>query len=216
MLEIRNTIYPHSGQPVLYHGAEIHSAQKAMIMIHGRGANADSMLGLIRHFKANNIIYIIPQASNFTWYPYRFIEDREQNEPGISSGLTLINSIVDALVLKQINRENIYLLGFSQGACLVSDYAARNPNRYAAVFCLSGALIGQKLSTAEFKGDLRQTPVFFGCSEDDFHIPEERIHESAKIFESLNAFVTKRIYPPFGHTINIDEISFINEIITLS
>ena len=211
MLYITNTISPHNSGKILHYGAELSSAEKAMIMIHGRGADAQSIISLYEHFKAEKIIYIAPQAADNTWYPYRFIEKREANEPGITSGLRLIKSIIDTLNDSGIATENIFLLGFSQGACLAADYAARYTQRFAAVFCLSGALIGDTLDPAEYNGDMQQTPVFFGCSENDFHIPEQRIHESARIFTSLNARVTERIYPNLGHTINRDELAFIKD-----
>jgi len=213
MFEIKNSIKPHSSKTILHFGADLQSAKKAMIMIHGRGATAESIAELAEHFKIEDTIYIAPQAEGHTWYPYRFIEKREANEPGISSGLKLIDSIIAALNSAGISSENIYLLGFSQGACLVVDYAARYPKKYAGVFCLSGGLIGESLIPEDYTGDLQQTPVFFGCSENDFHIPEERIHQSAEIFQSLNADVTKRIYPNLGHTINRDELALINKIL---
>jgi len=214
MLNLKDTIPPHSAENILQLGADIQSATKAMIMIHGRGADAHSVAALHDHFKTDKTVYIAPQADNFTWYPYRFIEKRESNEPGISSGLQIIDSIINALNSSGINTENISLLGFSQGACLAVDYAARNAQKYAAVFCLSGALIGESLNPAEYQGDMQQTPVFFGCAENDFHIPQERVHESARILTSLNAHVTKRIYPNMGHTINRDELAFIKEVLT--
>jgi phospholipase/carboxylesterase len=213
MFKIENTIPPHSAETILLHGARLSEAKKAMIMIHGRGAQAESVLALADHFKTSDIIYIAPQANNYTWYPYRFIEKRDANEPGITSGLKLIDAVIKKLNSEHISNENIFLLGFSQGACLAVDYAARNPGKYAGVFCLSGGLIGEKLEPSDYQGDMKKTPVFLGCSENDFHIPEERVHESADIFTSLNAAVTKRIYPNLGHTINRDELAFINKIL---
>jgi phospholipase/carboxylesterase len=158
--------------------------------------------------------FIIPQASDLTWYPNRFIDKRDANEPGISSGLTLINSIFQGILHSGISSEHIHLLGFSQGACLALDYAARFPSRFGGVFALSGGLIGQKIDINDYQGDLKKTPVFLGCSDEDFHIPVERIHKSALIFENLNAAVTKRIYPNMGHTINQDELHFVKQILS--
>ena len=213
MLKLENTIRPHSAEKILTGGAELQSAEKAMIMIHGRGADASSILELSSQLRGDSIAFIAPQAEGFTWYPYRFIEKREANEPGISSGLALIDSIITALNKHRIARKDIFLLGFSQGACLAVDYAARNPDKYAGIFCLSGGLIGEKIEAADYTGDMQQTPVFLGCSENDFHIPEARVHESAEIFKSLNAKVTKKLYPNLGHTINRDEIDIINQIL---
>ena len=171
------------------------------------------MVNMASEIYMENMMYVIPQATNYTWYPHRFIEKREMNEPGISSGLTLLKSIIDALIEKNIRQEDIYLLGFSQGACLVTDFVARYSGKYGGMFALSGGLIGDKVSQNDYQGNLLKTPVFFGCSDNDLHIPEQRIHESAEIFEGLNADVTKKIYPNMGHTINTDEIRYINDVI---
>jgi phospholipase/carboxylesterase len=215
MLNINHTIDPHDGQSIIYAGADIEHAESAMIVLHGRGATAESMVGLVSEIYADKMIYVIPQATNFAWYPYRFIEEREVNEPGISSGLTLIQSIVNALVEKGIQHEKIFFLGFSQGACLAADFIARYPSKYGGLFVLSGGLIGDQINSHDYSGDLLNTPVFLGCSDVDFHVPEQRVHESARIFEHLNADVTKKIYPNMGHTINRDEISFVRKVINL-
>lgn len=213
MLNLNNTIPPHSGDDNLYKGLTPDKASRAMIMIHGRGASAESITALITDIKADDFLYVAPRAAGNTWYPFRFIESRQANEPGISSGLALIDAIVKSLNESGITSDKIYLLGFSQGACLTVDYLARYPDKFGGVFALSGALIGDKLNEQDYSGDLQNTPIFFGCSENDFHIPEERIHESAEIFKHLNASVSTRIYPNLGHTINHDEIKFINNII---
>jgi len=200
---------PHTGEKIIYAGAAIENADSAMILLHGRGADAASMKGLIDQFTVEKMLYIFPEADNFSWYPYRFIEKREANEPGITSGLTLIDAIVQALDRQGIPKEKIYLLGFSQGACLAAEYTARHTSRFGGIFILSGGLIGELLDGRDYDGDLQQTPVFIGCSDADFHIPESRVHESAAIFETLNAAVTKRIYQDSGHTINRDELDFI-------
>ena len=213
MLNLTKTIPPHTGDDTLYKGLAPDKASRAMIMVHGRGASAESIAALADEIQADDFMYVIPRAAGNTWYPYRFIEPRQTNEPGISSGLTLIEIIVKSLNDNGINSDKIYFLGFSQGACLAVDYVARYPDKFGGVFALSGALIGQELNKQDYSGDLKNTPIFFGCSENDFHIPEERIHESAEIFKKLNAGVTTRIYPNLGHTINHDEIKFINHII---
>jgi len=214
MLHLEKTIPPHTGEKIIYAGSPAGSASSAMILLHGRGADAASMKGLIGQLRVDKMLCILPEADNFTWYPYRFIEKRELNEPGISSGLKLIDAIVVALGEQQIRRENLFLLGFSQGACLALDYTARYPDRFGGVFALSGGLIGENLHAEEYQGDLQQTPVFLGCSDRDSHIPEERVQESAAIFEKLNAAVTKKIYPNMGHTVNRDEINMINQLLS--
>jgi phospholipase/carboxylesterase len=211
MLQIKNTTSPHKGQSIVYAGSDIEKSESAMILLHGRGATAESMVDLVSDIYVENMLYVIPQANDYAWYPFRFIERRELNEPGISSGLALINAIIDSLTDKYILREKIFLLGFSQGACLATEFVARYPEHYGGLFALSGGLIGDVINEGDYQGNLHRTPVFFGCSDHDFHIPELRIDESAEVFEGLNADVTKKIYRNLGHTINTDEIRIIND-----
>ena len=214
MLKLNETIKPHLGEKVLFAGSELSGSKYAMILLHGRGGNAESMLSLANEFDLEDTLVIAPQADNFTWYPYRFIEKREVNEPGISSGLVLINSIMNSLGQSRIKSENVFILGFSQGACLALDYTVRFPKKYAGVFVLSGGLIGDEIVDNDYKGDLQDTPVFLGCSDVDFHIPEKRVYKSAEIAKLLNAEVKTKIYPNMEHTINHDEINMINQILS--
>jgi predicted esterase len=203
----------HENQPVLTAGKPIDQSAAAMIMIHGRGASAENILGLSQEFTTQDIALVAPQAANYTWYPYSFLSPIQQNEPGISSGLATIGRLVNDLNERGIPTEKIILLGFSQGACLSLEYAARNPKRYGGVIALSGGVIGPLGMERSDEGDMEQTPVFLGCSDIDAHIPLERVQQSTKIFQSLNADVTERIYPGMGHTINQDEIDYINELL---
>lgn len=203
----------HQGQPVLAAGAPLASAKAAMIMIHGRGASAQDILGLSQEFAAANVAYLAPQANGNTWYPYRFIEPIEKNEPYLTSALTAVGDLVRHVQQAGVPTEKIMLLGFSQGACLTLEFAARNPQAYGGVFGLSGGLIGATVTVQQYSGSLAGTPVFLGCSDVDFHIPVERVHESTTILQQLGATVTERIYPNMGHTINMDEVNFIREII---
>jgi predicted esterase len=216
MLNLNNLLEPHLGENIFYAGEKLEDAKFAMILIHGRGGTAASMMSLVDELDLKDTIVIVPQADQFTWYPYRFIEKREVNEPGISSGLRLIDSIIVKLNHSGISSENIFLLGFSQGACLMLDYAARHPKKYAGVFVLSGGLIGDKLNSDDYGGSLDRTPVFFGCSDNDFHIPESRVHESAEIIKKMNADAEVRIYKNMGHTITRDEIDLIKKMIDYS
>ena len=204
----------HKNQPVLSTGKPVEQATAAMIMIHGRGASAENILGLSQEFTTQDIAFVAPQAANHTWYPYSFLSSIERNEPGISSGLATIKNLVSDLNERGISTERIILLGFSQGACISLEYAARNPQRYGGVVALSGGVIGPLGMPRNDEGDMVQTPVFLGCSDIDAHIPLERVQESTKIFQLLNADVTERIYPGMGHTINQDEIDYINELLS--
>lgn len=213
MFDTSHIIEPHKNQPVLIEGAPLKDAEVVMIMLHGRGATADSMLSLVNEFAQPNVAYIIPQAKQNTWYPYRFIEERRKNEPGITSGMQMIDYLIDETKKHGFVEKEIILLGFSQGACLALDYAARNPQKYGGVIGLSGGLIGKQLDYKDFSGNLEHTPIFLGCSDVDFHIPIDRVHETKKIFKLLNGSVTLKIYPDMDHTINKDEIEHVIKII---
>jgi len=202
----------HQNQPIIQSGVKLDDAKVVMVMIHGRGATAEDILSLSAEFNIDGIAYIAPQAKDNTWYPYSFLNLIEMNEPGITSGLALIDSIVDMLMQKGFTTEQIYLLGFSQGACLSLEYVARNPKKYGGVFGLSGGLIGPNGTPRNYEGNLNGTDIFLGCSDIDPHIPLERVNETEEVFVKLGANVTKRIYKGMAHTVNQDEIDFVNSL----
>jgi predicted esterase len=208
-LKIEGLPAPHGGQPIYPMGAPLETATAAMVMIHGRGSSAGDILGLTDEFPTEEIVYLAPQAAGHTWYPNRFVAPIASNEPSLSSALALIDGIVDKIRDAGIGREQIFLLGFSQGACLALEYVVRNAGRYGGVFGLSGGLIGPPGTQWIHDGDFAGTPVFLGCSDVDTHIPLKRVDESAAVFEHMGAAVTKRIYPGMGHTVNRDEVDFI-------
>ncbi len=202
----------HGNEKILFEGADINSAKSAMILIHGRGSTAESILTLTNEFNTSSYIFAAPQANGNTWYPYSFLFPVQENEPGLSSGLKVIDDLINKLNSSGISSDEIILLGFSQGACLTLEYAAENAKKFKGVIGLSGGLVGDKLDRKRYSGSFEQTPVFLGCSNIDFHIPEERVNQSAKLMEELGASVTKRIYNGMGHTINEDEINFVKSI----
>lgn len=196
----------HENQQVFTTGATLDDAQAAMIMIHGRGGGPQSIMALLSHVGDERFAYYIPSAANYTWYPHRFIAPRESNEPNLSSALDVITGLVDQIEASGVPADKIMLLGFSQGACLALETAARNPRRYGGVVALSGGLIGADGELVNYPGQLEGTPVFLGCSDVDAHIPLERVQESTRIMRELGAEVTEKIYPNMGHTINPDEV----------
>ncbi|MDX1585158.1 MAG: dienelactone hydrolase family protein [Balneolaceae bacterium] len=204
---------PHQGKPVSKAGVDPAEASAAMILVHGRGASAESMLLFADEFRQNSIHYRALQADRHTWYPNSFLAPKEQNQPGISSGLQAIYDEIQSLNNAGIATSKIVLLGFSQGACLSSEFAARHPQRYGGLAILSGGLIGPEVSRDNYSGSFEGTPVFMGCSDYDPHIPQERVDETAEILEALDADVTKKIYPGMGHTVNEDEIKHINHLL---
>lgn len=205
---------PHQKSNIVTGGVSTADAELAMVMIHGRGASAESIITLANEFDTGNIHYRAPQASQHTWYPYSFLQPTEQNEPGLSSGLQVIFDIISNLEKGGIAKQKIILLGFSQGACLATEFVARHPAKYGGLIALSGGLIGETVHPEKYEGDLDGTAYFVGCSDADPHIPVERVDESVQIMKKLGAQVTKKIYPGMGHTVNRDEIDHIKKIIS--
>ncbi len=197
---------PHQGQEILTAGKALDEARAAMILIHGRGASAYDILELGTYLAAPDMAQLAPQATNNTWYPYSFLNPLEQNEPYLSSALEAVADVVDSVQAAGIAAEKIIIGGFSQGACLASEFMARHARRYGGLLLFSGGLIGPPGTPRDYEGSLAGTPVFLGCSDVDFHIPLERLEETADVLANLGAEVTKKIYPNMGHTIIQDEI----------
>ena len=202
---------PHQGQPVRMAGEPVSRARAAMLMIHGRGASAGDILSLANEFGQPGFAYFAPQAAGNTWYPNRFLVPLAENEPWLSSALALVDKVLAEIINAGIPTEQILLLGFSQGACLTLEYAARNARRYGGIVGLSGALIGPDYTPRDYKGSLTGTPVFLGCSDVDFHVPKERVDQTAEIMKNLGGEVTERLYPNMDHSVNQDEIDFVRD-----
>ena len=207
---------PHAGQPVLHRGPAVAAARLVAILVHGRGASAEDILSLSRELRATDVAYLAPQAAGHSWYPYSFLSPITQNEPGITSGLGVIAGLIDEAGRAGVPPERVVLLGFSQGACLSLEFAARHTQRYAGIAGLSGGLIGPPGTPREYAGSLDDTPVLLGCSDVDAHIPLERVHESAEVFRRMGARVDERIYPRMGHTVNQDEIAAVDALLALT
>jgi predicted esterase len=184
-----------------------------MILVHGRGAPAEDILGLGRELGRPDLAYLAPQAEGYSWYPYSFMAPMEKNEPGLSNGLTLLGHLVERLGSEGIPPERTVLLGFSQGACLSLEYAARNARRFGAVVGLSGGLIGPPGTPRDYSGSFDGTPVFLGCSDRDPHIPLARVQESTEVLTRMGASVTERIYPAMGHTVSEDELKHVRSLL---
>lgn len=204
---------PNHEKNIVKAGVALKDAKKALILVHGRGATAQSILGLAQELPVEDFALLAPQATQNTWYPFSFMAPREQNEPGISSGLAVLKSILEDIKAAGIGSENIYLGGFSQGACLVSEFAAQNAQRFGGVFILSGGVIGQQVERENYSGDFAQTPILIGCSDIDAHVPLERVLASANIFREMGGNVTERIYPNAPHTVFQDEVDIMTQII---
>lgn len=205
---------PHAGQRVWQGGASLDKARGAVVMLHGRGASADDILSLSDYFGQSDIAYLAPQAAGHVWYPQRFMEPTERNQPWLSGALGVVRNLVDDVVASGIAPENVVLLGFSQGACLALESAARRPRRYGGVVGLSGGLIGADSEMWAGSPEIAGTPVILGCSELDAHIPLARVEATAERFETSGAHVTKRIYRGSGHGVNDDEVALIRTLLS--
>ncbi|MGH2616221.1 MAG: alpha/beta hydrolase [Thermomicrobiales bacterium] len=206
MTQVSNDQHPHGAGRVVTAGTPLDEATGAIIALHGRGASAEDIIGLALEVAPPDVAILAPQATGNTWYPYRFLEPMERNEPFLSSALRRASGLIDELEERGIPAERVALLGFSQGACLALETAARNARRYAAVIGFSGGLIGPPGTSFDYAGSLAGTPVFIGSSDVDPHIPRERVEESAAAMSRLGATVDTRLYPGMGHTVNRDEL----------
>ncbi|MEO6916764.1 MAG: dienelactone hydrolase family protein [Chitinophagaceae bacterium] len=194
-------------------GRPLGEATKLLLMMHGRGGSAQDILSIARHFDLGTFALAAPQATNNSWYPNSFLAPPAQNEPWLTSALDTIKALVEDYTAKGFSSENIYFLGFSQGACLTLEFLARNARKYGGAVAYTGGLIGDRIMTENYHGDFEQTPVFIGTSNPDPHVPVERVYATTNILKAMNANVTEKVYNGMGHTINQDEIDTANNLI---
>jgi phospholipase/carboxylesterase len=197
---------PHRNQPVLQRGKPLNAAKGAVVLLHGRGASADDILGLAQDFDLPELANLAPEAAEHTWYPYSFLLPIEQNQPWLDSALKLVGETVQRAIAAGIERQNVAIVGFSQGACLATEFVVRNATRYGGLVAFTGGLIGPPGAKFVYSGDLAGTPCFLGAGDRDPHVPWKRVEESAAVLSDLGAAVTLRRYPGLPHTINQDEI----------
>jgi phospholipase/carboxylesterase len=200
------TASPHGDARVSRAGAPLQRAKAAVVMLHGRGADASDMLRLAEVLAQPDLMYLAPQAAGRSWYPYSFLAPIDCNEPFLSSAMDMLDRLLHGVSSEGLKLDRVVLLGFSQGACLGLEYAARHARRYGGLVGLSGGLIGPEGTPRDSAGQFAGTAVFLGCSDTDPHIPLDRVHETARVLRSLGAAVTEQIYPGMGHGINDDEI----------
>lgn len=193
-------------------GLPLQKASKALIMLHGRGSTAQDILSLQDDLDLDDFYIVAPQATNNTWYPYSFLAPVHQNEPWLSSAMDLLSIIVMDIHDGGIHSDKIYLVGFSQGACLTLEFATRNAQKWGGVIAFTGGLIGDKIYSEKYKGDFAGSKVFIGNSDTDPHVPRDRSEGSQKLIERMGANVTLKIYQDMPHTINQDEIKSVNEL----
>ncbi|WP_312136141.1 alpha/beta hydrolase [Sphingobacterium sp.] len=200
-------------QKNILQGGNTSNAKKALIMLHGRGGSAQDILSLAEHLNVKDYLLLAPQATNHTWNPHSFMAEVASNQPYLDSALALVSETVKEALSQGIEAENIYFLGFSQGACLTLEYVARHAQRYGGAVAFTGGLIGDEIYKENYQGDFAGTPIFIGTSDPDFHVPVSRVQESTRLLEEMGAQVTEKIYPGMPHTIVADEIEVVNEIV---
>lgn len=194
-------------------GVSLASAHAALVLLHGRGASAPDIIGFAQEVDAPGVVYLAPQAPGSQWYPYSFLAPLASNEPRLSESLARIETLLELLGAAGIPAERVALLGFSQGACLALEYAARHALRYGAVVGLSGGLIGPDDTPRDYAGSFAATPVFLGCSDVDPHVPKARVDLTAEVLRRMGGAVDARIYPGMGHTINRDELAAVRGLV---
>jgi phospholipase/carboxylesterase len=188
-------------------GKTLATADRALIMVHGRGASAEDILSLADHLPVKEYAVLAPEATGHSWYPYSFLAPPAQNQPWLGSALDLLGAMVDDVVAAGIGKEKIFFLGFSQGACLTLEFAARNAERYGGVAAFTGGLIGDKIYTENYKGNFGGAPVFIGTGDHDPHVPLQRVQATTALLRGMHANVTERVYPGRPHTILADELA---------
>jgi predicted esterase len=201
---------PHRDQPILLGGAPLAEAAGALVLLHGRGGSAQEMLTLARDLHTNSpagLAWLVPEAAGRLWYPFSLLEKVERNRPALNSALALVKRVMEKIAAANLAPERVVLLGFSQGASVALEFAARNPQRYGAIIALSGALLGPEGTPRDYEGSLAGTPLFLGHGDSDPNLPKRRVDETATVFERLGAVVTKRVYPGLGHAMSPEEIA---------
>lgn len=204
----------HNPNNIITAGQPLETANKVMVMVHGRGGSARDILSLSQYIDDKEFAFVAPEATNNTWYPHSFLRPMAENEPYLSAALEVLGSLRARLQSDyNVKLPQIYWLGFSQGACLLLEFIARNAVTYGGVFALSGGLIGPEGTPRNYDGLMDGTPIFLGCSDTDSHVPKQRVLDSSAVFEGMGATVTTKLYPNFPHSINEDELKIVNQII---
>lgn len=205
-----NVAGPHGGQPVVTAGAPRGATEAVVVCLHGRGATAQGIVNLLDPVYRHGVAFVAPQADRSRWYPHAATAPLERNEPHVSSALAIVDAVAeDAIAGFDVPRDRVVLLGFSQGACVVAEYAARHPDRHGVVV-LSGTLLGPAVDPDRYGGSLDGAPVFVGCGADDPHVSVERAGDTADVFRSLDGDVTERIYDGVGHEVTDDEFAYVD------
>lgn len=208
---------PHANARVLQTGKALGEANLAVVLLHGRGASAEDILGLADAFQLPGAAYFAPQAAGHTWYPLSFLAPRQDNEPYLSSALAQVASIVGSIEQTGFDRKRIVIAGFSQGACLATEFVATNPARYGGLIAFTGGLIGPPGSIRRESfatgTPLAGTPALLSSGDPDPHVPWARVEESATILQALGAEVITKRFSNRPHTITQIELELAHNLL---
>jgi phospholipase/carboxylesterase len=194
-------------------GSDIGTADKALILVHGRGGSPEDILSLADALHVDDYALFAPQAAAHSWYPYSFMAPLSSNEPWLSSALGVLGQLVTHIGSKGIRADRTWFMGFSQGACLVLEYLARNAERYGGAAAFTGGLIGDRIYPQHYRGDFGGTPIFIGTGDPDPHVPVRRVFDTVSLLKGMNAAVTEKVYPGMGHTISGDELKMASRLV---
>ncbi len=194
-------------------GQGIGTADKALILVHGRGGSAEDILSLADALPVEDFAVFAPQAATHSWYPSSFMAPLASNEPWLTGALGVLNQLVEHIAAKGIVAGNTWFMGFSQGACLMLEYITRNARRYGGAAAFTGGLIGDQIYPPHYRGDFGGTPVFIGTGDPDQHVPVQRVHDTVSLLKDMNAAVTEKVYPGLGHTISGDELKLASRLV---
>ncbi|GAB3220627.1 alpha/beta hydrolase [Spirosoma arcticum] len=200
-------------EAMLTAGQPLTNKPRTLILLHGRGGRANDILSIANHLTVSDFALLAPQAPDNSWYPASFLAPPAQNEPWLSSSLSLLTTLVESLGKQGVPQERLYFLGFSQGACLTLEFVTRQATRYGGIVAFTGGLIGDKIYPEKYSGVFADTPIFIGTSDPDVHVPVKRVHESTVLLKSMGANITEKVYVNMGHTISQDEINAANSLI---
>ncbi|MEH6304009.1 dienelactone hydrolase family protein [Olivibacter sp. CPCC 100613] len=205
-------MYTHDKQ-FIKAGKPFNETDKAIVLIHGRGGHAEDMISLGRFLKLGNMAIYAPQATNNSWYPYSFMASEQDNQPALDSAIATIGEAVEELKANGIQEEQIYFLGFSQGACLTLEYTARHAKKYGGIIAFTGGLIGEQLIRQRYQGDFQNTPVLITSSDPDPHVPVSRVTETVSLLEELGGQITLQLYKNKAHSISREELDLANRLL---
>jgi predicted esterase len=192
-------------------------ADRAGILLHGRSRTKQEMLDLTTGLETGGTRWLAPYAGKGLWYPGRLTDPLDANEPGLTRSVERTHWLVmDAAEGGRLGPEQIFLVGFSQGACIAVEYALRHPTSVSAIVVFTGGLMGPDGTEWKTAGgqSLKGLSVFLTGSDVDEWIDESRTRETARVLQDLGAEVEMRIYPGRKHVVSKQELADAREFLS--